>query len=308
MLTLIKKSYVFKISVLLLFFVTFFCVNLYAIVEPTFELYVNDYAELLDDETKLYIINVNKELYSKMGSQVVVVTIPSLENSSPEEYSTELFRRFDIGEKDKNNGVLMLLALEERKFRVEVGYGLEGALPDGKIGRIQDEYIIPYFNQNNWNEGIKNGFNAIINVITEEYNVEVSANKVITSEYVSSDLDNFGIYILISLVISAIVGSILGIKKKRKKVKGSVILIVACIYFVIIISVFSIIINNGIENVNGEIFANGKGSSIVLFTIFNFISFIMFFLRTYVNRIGGFYGGSGRHHYGGFSSGRRFFW
>ena len=79
--------------------------------------------------------------------------------------------------------MLLLLALEERQFRVEVGYGLEGALPDGKTGRIQDEYIIPYLRENNWNDGIKNGFSAILEVVADEYNVEVGAEQAVGAGY-----------------------------------------------------------------------------------------------------------------------------
>ena len=176
MLALNKKSlkYIIIFFILILFIPA---INSFAMVEPTNEFYVNDYANLLNEETKQYIINCNTDLYSKTGAQVVVVTVPNLEGKALEEYSTELFRKFGIGSKEKNNGVLLLLALEERQFRVEVGYGLEGALPDGKTGRIQDEYIIPYLKDNNWNDGIKNGFNAILQVICKEYNVEITNSE-----------------------------------------------------------------------------------------------------------------------------------
>ena len=86
------------------------------------------------------------------------------------EYSTNLFRQFGIGDKEKNNGLLILIALEERKSRIEVGYGLEGVLPDGKTGRIQDEYMIPYFKDNNFDEGILNGYKALFKEVANEYN------------------------------------------------------------------------------------------------------------------------------------------
>ena len=65
------------------------------------------------------------------------------------------------------------MALEERQFRVEVGYGLEGILPDGKTGRFQDEYIIPYLKNNNWDEGIKNGYDAFYKEIVTLNNLNV---------------------------------------------------------------------------------------------------------------------------------------
>ncbi len=171
MLTSIKKR--FKIIVFTLM-VSSLCISTSnALVSPTTEFYVNDYANLLSDEVEKSIINVNKQLESQTDAQVVVVTVENLENQSLEEYATDLFRSFGIGDKEKNNGVLILVAKEERQLRIEVGYGLEGALPDGKVGRIEDEYMIPYLKEENWNEGIQNGFNKIIEVLCEEYNIQI---------------------------------------------------------------------------------------------------------------------------------------
>ena len=180
MLILNKKNLVTKILVVFIIILSIFINSSNATtVSPTTDFYVNDYAKLLNDETKNYIISTNKSLYNQTGSQIVVVTVPSLNGNSLEEYATELFRNFGIGSKDKNNGVLLLLALEERQFRIEVGYGLEGILPDAKTGRIQDEYIIPYLKEDNWNDGIKNGYSAVLNIVAEEYNVSVGAEEAI---------------------------------------------------------------------------------------------------------------------------------
>lgn len=145
------------------------------IPKPTSAFYVNDFAELLSPETESYLVSVNEELIGKTGAQVVVVTLPSLNGESIEEFSTELFRQYGIGSREKNNGVLLLLALEEREFRIEVGYGLEGALTDGTTGWIQDTYIIPYFVEGDWDAGIRNGFDAVIEEIKAEYGVEMDA-------------------------------------------------------------------------------------------------------------------------------------
>ena len=186
MLALNKKNIIIKILIILFIMINICTISSLAVVSPTPDFYVNDYADLLDKETEEYIINANKSLYSQTGAQIVVVTIPSLEGSSLEDYATELFRNFGIGDKTKNNGILLLLALEERQFRVEVGYGLEGILPDAKTGRIQDEYIIPYLKKNDWNDGIKNGFSAFLEIVANEYNVEVGAQTAITTGYTSN--------------------------------------------------------------------------------------------------------------------------
>lgn len=138
-----------------------------ALVSPTDRFYINDYANILSSDTEDYIFNKSVKLNEVDGTQIVVVTVKNLEGKSIEDYSLELARKFEIGSKEKNNGLLLLLALEEREFRVEVGTGLEGILPDGKTGRFQDEYIIPYLKANNFDEGIKNGYDAFYNEIVE---------------------------------------------------------------------------------------------------------------------------------------------
>ena len=231
-----KKSIVTKILIIFILILSIFKTNSNATtVSPTTDFYVNDYAKLLNDETKNYIISTNKSLYNQTGSQIVVVTLTNLDGNSLEEYATELFRNFGIGSKEKNNGVLLLLALEERQFRIEVGYGLEGVLTDGKTGRIQDEYIIPYLKQNNWNEGIKNGYSAILNIVADEYNVSVGAEDAIATNSVSSE-DYQNTFEFLGLpFISMFVGN--GIRWGRKKRKGMVIpfvymAFIAMIYFV----------------------------------------------------------------------------
>ena len=135
-----------KYLILILLYMAF-TPSVKAMVSPTNDFYINDYANILSSETENYILNKSIALNNVDGTQIVVVTVPDLEGMSLEDYATQLFRNFGIGDKNKNNGLLLLLALEERQFRVEVGYGLEGILPDGKTGRFQDEYIIPYLKE-----------------------------------------------------------------------------------------------------------------------------------------------------------------
>lgn len=161
------------ILILAIFSIVLITNSSYAIVSQTRDFYVNDSANLLSDETEAYIIDMNKTLEEQTGAQIVVVTVQNLEGQSLEEYATELFRDYGIGDKEKNNGVLLLCAYEERQFRIEVGYGLEGTLTDGKTGRIQDEYIIPYLKENNFNDGIRNGFNAVLKEVENEYGITI---------------------------------------------------------------------------------------------------------------------------------------
>lgn len=251
-----KKSFFAKILITFIIILGIIeTISMAATVNPTSDFYVNDYAGLLNEETKNYIISTNKSLYNQTGSQIVVVTIPSLNGNSLEDYSTELFRNFGIGSKSKNNGVLLLLALEERQFRIEVGYGLEGILPDGKTGRIQDEYIIPYLKQNNWNDGIKNGYSAILNIVADEYNVNVGAEDAIVTEDTNNSIFDSIEFMGIPF-ISLIVGT--RTRARRKKNKH----IIFSIVYMAIVSIFYYIVN--INEITLAIFG----------ILFNFIFFI----------------------------------
>lgn len=246
MLILRKKKFLIKMLVLFFILINLFNIKSFALVNPTTDFYVNDYANLLNNEIKDYIINVNKKLYNQTGAQIVVVTIPSLEENSLEEYANQLFNKFGIGDKTKNNGVLLLLSLKERQFRIEVGYGLEGILTDGKTGRIQDEYIIPYLKNNNWNQGIKNGFNAILKIVADEYNIDVGAQKAAKIE----DSRNYEgiiapILFISVMVVSGILGMTSGKLYKKKKINLFMVIMIYIVFFLTIFA--SIMCITGID-------------------------------------------------------------
>lgn len=146
---------------------------------PTQNVYIQDYAGVIDAQAKASMNAIAEELQRKTKAQLVVVTIKSLQGESLEEYSLELLRKWGIGDKNLNNGVLLLVAVDDRKSRIEVGYGLEGALNDSLTGRIQDEYILPYLRQNQYSKGIQNGFNALAQIVAKEYNVNISTQPVV---------------------------------------------------------------------------------------------------------------------------------
>lgn len=171
MLTSNKKIVIALFSIILL--CSLFISKCFAIVPQSTEFFVNDSANILNSDTEKYIIDTNKELEAKCGAQIVVVTVNNLEGRSIEEYSTELFRTYGIGNKEKNNGVLLIVSVEDRRMRIEVGYGLEGKLNDAKTGRIQDNYIVPYLADDKWDEGIKNGYSAILEEVCDEYGITI---------------------------------------------------------------------------------------------------------------------------------------
>ena len=142
---------------------------------PTSSIYVQDYAGVLAADTKARINNVGSRLAAQTRAQVVVVTVPTIGDTPIEEYSLAILRQWGIGDKQLNNGVLMLVAVQDRQSRIEVGYGLEGALPDAKTGRLQDTYMVPYFQQGDYNRGVMNGYLALVNEVAQEYQVSSPA-------------------------------------------------------------------------------------------------------------------------------------
>ena len=144
---------------------------------PTRDIYAQDYANVLSKETESRINRLSSELQSRTGAQIAVVTIPSLEGEAIEDYSLALFRKWGIGDRKKNNGVLILLAVAEKKSRIEIGYGLEGALPDAKTGRIQDETMRPAIEAGDFNAALMNGYLNVFQEVANEYKLQIKANS-----------------------------------------------------------------------------------------------------------------------------------
>jgi uncharacterized protein len=126
---------------------------------------VNDNAEILSDAVRRSLSERLKTHEEKTTNQVVVLTVPSLEGESIEGYAEEVFRTWKLGRKGKDNGILVIVAPNDRRMRIEVGYGLEGTLPDSAAGSIIRNVMTPRFKNNDYNGGIEAGVNAILAVL-----------------------------------------------------------------------------------------------------------------------------------------------
>ena len=131
------------------------------IPKPTSEFFINDFADVIDSETEQYIFEKGKEYNNGGGPQVVVLTMPSINGDSVEDFSIETAREWGIGDKDEDNGVLILLVMDSRDIRVEVGYGLEGVLNDGKCGRFIRN-ASPLLSDGDYSGGIKQLYDDVI--------------------------------------------------------------------------------------------------------------------------------------------------
>lgn len=136
--------------------------------------YVMDEAGVIPPDVEARISALSQRIEeSTPGAQIAVVTVGSLGGLSIEEYAEELFDELGVGADESDNGVLLLVAIAERGVRIEVGYGLEGAIPDPVAGRILDEDVLPRFRDGDMAGGIEAGHARIAGLVAAEYETEV---------------------------------------------------------------------------------------------------------------------------------------
>jgi len=129
---------------------------------------VNDYAQILTPEQSNALDAQLARLEQDTGHQVAVLTLPSLDGEDIEGFSIRVAENWKIGKKGFDNGVILIVAVNDRKLRLEVGYGLEGILPDLTANRIIRDYIVPLFRSGDFAAGIVSGINAVEKVIRKE--------------------------------------------------------------------------------------------------------------------------------------------
>ncbi|NCN99828.1 TPM domain-containing protein [Candidatus Falkowbacteria bacterium] len=137
--------------------------------------FVNDYAGVLSSEQKSSLENKLTQFTASSTNEVAVVIISSLEGDSIENYANKLFADWKIGTEKQNNGVLLLIAINDKKMRIETGYGLEGALPDATANQIITKTLRPAFQANDYYSGIDAATNQIILATQGEYSADASA-------------------------------------------------------------------------------------------------------------------------------------
>jgi len=138
--------------------------------------WVNDFAGVITPEYKDKISTLIQDLKEKTSSEIAVVTVNSIAPYDEADYAQMLFDRWKPGEKGKDNGVLILLAVKERRWRIATGYGVEGILPDGLCGEIGRNYMVPYFKDGKYSEGLYYGTFEVSAVITRDINKPLNSN------------------------------------------------------------------------------------------------------------------------------------
>ena len=138
--------------------------------------YVNDFAHVLDSSTIAQLDDICQQIDQKAQAQIAVVTINSLDGSDIDSYAVDLFKRWGIGSKKTDHGVLILLAVQDRKYRIEVGYGLEPILPDGKVGGFGRE-AVPLLRQNNYAGALLLMTSRVAEVIAQDAGITLTGAR-----------------------------------------------------------------------------------------------------------------------------------
>jgi len=158
------------LCVLLLWAMLFFAVTPLAALEvPSLTGRVNDTAAMLSRQTATDLSGFLEQFEKTDSTQIVVLTIPSLEGEVLEEFSLRVVETWKIGQKGLDNGALLLVVRDDRKLRIEVGYGLEGRLTDLVSGRIISREIVPRFREGRFDDGISAGVMAMVKAVRGEY-------------------------------------------------------------------------------------------------------------------------------------------
>src|SRR6201994_1778208 len=138
--------------------------------------YVNDFAGVIDASSAEAIRQICQQVDQKAKAQIAIVTVHSLDGADIESYAADLYKQWGIGPKSSNRGVLILLSIDDHRRRIEVGYGLEPILPDGKVGGYGRE-AVPLLRQNDYNGAIALMTSRVADVIAQDAGIELTGAR-----------------------------------------------------------------------------------------------------------------------------------
>lgn len=208
----------------ILFLILFFCSQAVSVNYPSPTGYVNDFAKILPEKVRSGLEQKLSDYEKQTSIEIAVVTTPSLDGMTIEDWTIGLATNWGVGKKGKDNGLVIAVAPNERKIKIEVGYGLEGDLPDGKCGRILDEFAIPNFKNKNYTEGITSTVGEIIRQLGIKTAEERAAEKARIEEQKRIDQERdarivkwMGLVFLIVGVLAVIIGMIVSAYNRRQR-------------------------------------------------------------------------------------------
>jgi uncharacterized protein len=135
---------------------------------------INDFADIIPPADEEQMNSLSREVLEKADATLTVVTLKDIGGADIDEFTNRLYERWGVGKKGEDRGVMILVALKERRIRIEVGYGLEGVIPDGLAGQIRDQAIAPYLKKGEFGPGLINGLSALAGIIAKDRGIELA--------------------------------------------------------------------------------------------------------------------------------------
>jgi len=198
-----NRKYIF----ILIIFILIINIPLFAQTFPKPIGYVNDFAGVIDQGSKQQMERLINVLHEETEAEIAVVTVQSISPyGSIEEYSVDLATNWGIGKKKEDTGVLILVAMKERKIRIEVGYGLEGVITDGLAGEIIDRSILPLLKNGEYGNGLLKGVEAVSGIVAKEYNIDLSNYNLKESDKYTKRTSGGGIGIISIIILLFLFG------------------------------------------------------------------------------------------------------
>lgn len=182
--------------------------------------WVTDYAKILSATERNTLDQKLQQLESNTATQIFVAIFPSLpENYALEDFTTRLFEKWRPGLAEENNGVLLTIFISDRKLRIETGYGLEDVLTDAQAGTVINDYIVPFFRQEQYFDGINSGLDVIISATEGKFQIPVRQSRRNATDDGDSEFPFLIIFFFI-LVIFMILKSRRGTTYSRRGARG----------------------------------------------------------------------------------------
>lgn len=177
-----------KFKFIFILLISLFCVNCSVLAQeatfPSYRGYINDFANIIEPGELQKLNGLAVALEQKTTAEIAVVTLKTTKPYDVQDYSVRLFEKWKIGKAGKDNGLLILVAVEDRKGWITTGYGLEGAIPDAEASRIYNKIMVPYFKKGEFSKGILAGSIALVDLTAREYNVNIEDLPDLSKQYV----------------------------------------------------------------------------------------------------------------------------
>ncbi|MEN6475293.1 MAG: TPM domain-containing protein [Syntrophaceae bacterium] len=175
---------------------------------PPATAYVMDQAGVIDQAARQKLTLLQTELEQKTGVQMIILTVPSTDGVPIEEYALNRAHTWGLGQKGKDNGLLMVVAINDRRYRVEVGYGLEDKIPDSLAGSIGREYLVPKFRIGDYSGGIYEAGIVLIDTIAKAYGVQLTGMPARQAHGLSSKDFQYGVVIFALIALLSFISNL----------------------------------------------------------------------------------------------------